>query len=197
CGTITLTENAVEDPQLSNLTLTDGETRCFDAPNTLTVAGDGTTVSFEDGSSATLIAAFSIRFLPGFHAQEGSYMSAYITTTASFCDDVPAASKVEPAKSTSLENEGPDPGKLTPVIGIEPFVSVFPNPSNGMLTLMLQNTEETVRLRIFSGTGALVYEEKQLPEGSRSLNLAHLRKGFYFVCVENCSFRRVQKLILE
>jgi len=59
---------------------------CFNAQNDITVAGSSP-VTIENKANATLIAGNSIRFLPGFHAQESSNVDAHITTTGSVCNE--------------------------------------------------------------------------------------------------------------
>ncbi|MBN1927676.1 MAG: S8 family serine peptidase, partial [Prolixibacteraceae bacterium] len=61
---------------VENIVVDNGETECFNAVGTLTVAGGGSTVELISGSSTTFIAGENILFLPGFHAHSGCYVDA-------------------------------------------------------------------------------------------------------------------------
>jgi hypothetical protein len=69
---------------VSDTTITADDWACFDAIKTLTVAGSSSVVVEADGS-ADFISTQNIVFLPGFIAEEGSNMRAYITTQENFC----------------------------------------------------------------------------------------------------------------
>nr|HPR32453.1 choice-of-anchor J domain-containing protein [Prolixibacteraceae bacterium] len=180
-------------------TLTNGQTECYNALNTITVAGGGTAVVFQSGSSATLIAGYSIQFLPGFHAQSGSYMSAYITTTGSFCDALPEVmmpeeyTSPETTKSKELKEEDTD----ETILGAKPTIVMYPNPTSGEVNFRFSNMEGPVSITVFSSTGTRIYEVKEVRESTEILNLSHLRKGICFVTVEGRDFRKTSKLVIR
>ncbi|MCF8359092.1 MAG: T9SS type A sorting domain-containing protein [Prolixibacteraceae bacterium] len=188
------------DRQVSDMTYSDGESDCFDAYNIITVAGDGTDVILQNGSSATFIAGYSVRFLPGFHAHSGSYMDAHITETGIFCNSEP------PGGAPIVENTLPDTYKSKNIeqeksmgsdFGAEPLVKVYPNPTRGETRFELKRFEEPVNVRLFNSTGALVEEVKQVGNSTLTLHLNHLRKGLYIVNIENSNFRKISKLMVE
>jgi len=201
--TVTITQEAggpsvPDNFDFPETTLTDNQTECYNAQNTITVAGDGTSVVFESGSSATLIAGYSICFLPGFHAQNGSYMSAIITTTGTFCDGMPEQVIVEYTAPMVHKSENIEPEKeIQNDAKDEPSLRVYPNPTRGETRFELNNFSKPVYIRIFNSNGVLVEEIKEVAAPTPTLQLSHLRKGLYFVCVGNSNYRTTRKLVIE
>ncbi|MBL7918749.1 MAG: T9SS type A sorting domain-containing protein [Bacteroidia bacterium] len=62
-------------------------------------------------------------------------------------------------------------------------LSIYPNPSNGLVTL---TTEETGVYKIINALGELVTEIK-VSEGPTQLNLSHLSSGIYYLCYKHYS----------
>ncbi|HPR62342.1 MAG TPA: leucine-rich repeat protein, partial [Prolixibacteraceae bacterium] len=145
----------LNDLEIENRTFADQTVKCFGAHNSITVAGNGTNVDLENGSFTTLIAGQSIRFLPGFHAQAGSYVSAYITTTGSFCDDLPEAiMAAPPVTEKSLELVETD---TAPIDFVEQSMVVYPNPNNGQFTIAFTKFEGASQVFLFNAMGQKVY----------------------------------------
>ncbi|HPR31217.1 MAG TPA: YDG domain-containing protein, partial [Prolixibacteraceae bacterium] len=197
-GIMTVGTPVPVDQNLEDALLGTGETNCYNAQNDLTVAGNATTVIFQAGSAATLIAGHSIRVLPGFHAQANSYMSAYITTTGSFCDALPEATLVEstePETNKSTNEESDEP--VNNIVDDEASFDLYPNPTHGEVNFRFNKLDGPVRITVFSNTGARMLEMKGEFERVETLNLSHLRKGICFVCVEGRNFRKTSKLIIR
>ncbi|HPR30862.1 MAG TPA: sugar-binding protein [Prolixibacteraceae bacterium] len=187
-----------ENEQVSNYSLSDGNSDCINALNTIIVAGDETSVDFLSGSSVTLIAGYSIRFLPGFHAHNGSYMDAHITTTGSFCDDLPAAMMVESApsetvKAESLYDEEPETESIA---GTQPFMKVYPNPTTGRVRVEWAHMEGPVQITLFNSLGAKLAQESVPCDTFIYLNLTNNKKGVYFVNIRGNNAQQVQKVVL-
>ncbi|HPR31218.1 MAG TPA: S8 family serine peptidase [Prolixibacteraceae bacterium] len=176
-----------------------GETRCFDAPYTLTVAGGGSTVELISGSTTTFIAGENILFLPGFHAHSGCNMDAHITSDGSFCEAVAQQSvssvmmETSPQKSVSEKSESETIDQLPS----EKDVSIYPNPSTGMLHIELINFTEPANLKIYNQQGAVFLKSEQGFSGKAVLDLSHAPRGLYVVKVvdQNEFFTRI--IILE
>jgi hypothetical protein len=172
------------------------ETPCFDAYNTITVAGGGHTVVFESGSEVTLIAGQSILFLPGFHAQSGSYMDAYITTDATFCNDLPTPGivAVEPSEKSVIEENIQGQDKTG---AIEKSVKIFPNPNNGIFTVGLSNFNLPARISIVNIMGVTIYPERWISSDFCELNLPGIDKGMYFVRINDGKSFFSKKIIVQ
>ncbi|HPR33816.1 MAG TPA: hypothetical protein PLK12_17070 [Prolixibacteraceae bacterium] len=88
-----------------------GELLCFDARQSITVAGGEGSVVIQPNAVVDFIAGQSIRFLPGFYAQAGSWVSARITTTGTFCGQpiAPVVMQTENPPEKTVESINPDP----------------------------------------------------------------------------------------
>ena len=83
-------------------------------------------------------------------------------------------------------------------INIEDNVAIFPNPSNGLITL--KNTGETVyTVKLFNELGQEVIKTDKLEakESGKTLHLEHLEAGIYFIELESAEGRIVKKLALN
>lgn len=90
-------------------------TQCFDALQTITVAGDPSWFTVQPTGIATLIAGENIFFLPGTTVVPGGYLYGYIAPTGPFCQA--PAKEVSIVSNTEKEQQpGPD------------MIRVFPNP---------------------------------------------------------------------
>ena len=182
------------DLEIQNRTMVNQTDKCFGAHNSITVAGNGTNVDFEDGSSTTLIAGNSIRFLPGFHAQAGSYVNAYITTNSSFCDNLPdPIMAAPPVTEKSLELVEPD-AEATHFI--EQSMVVYPNPNNGQFTIAFTNFEGTSRVYLFNTMGQKVYTAT-VCEQQHWVELPNLQRGIYFVKAINEQKQFEKKIVVQ
>jgi hypothetical protein len=187
-------QNLVAIPEtlaVTDSTIETGLTACFDALQTITVAGDEMhPVVIGTEATANFIAGQSIRFLPGFYANNGSYVHARISDT-DFCTPLGTpAPAVIAAKSV-------DSGSAIPVIepgGNEKSVKVYPNPTNGKITVELTNYDAMAQIDIYTISGSKVYSTSTLR--SVDINLSHVEKGLYVVRVtsdERIQTRKVMK----
>jgi Zn-dependent metalloprotease/plastocyanin len=194
-GTIRLVEEITINKELKNVILSGGESECFNAVNTITVAGGGSTVEFLSGSSVNLIAGSSVILLPGFHAYEGSYTHAYITTNGLFCDGAPGTPVVSQPVEKSVEEEIPSEKQgLTP---LGKAIKVYPNPNNGQFTLELTNIESGAVVCIYNMLGARVYQSSATNEGNHRINLSGIRRGIYFVKVQEGKEQFTRKMVVD
>ncbi|HPR33787.1 MAG TPA: T9SS type A sorting domain-containing protein, partial [Prolixibacteraceae bacterium] len=183
------------DYVFTNSTIADGENACFNALNTVTVAGDDGPVVLENNSVVTLIAAQSIHFLHGFHAQNGSYLDAHITTTASFCDQAGLIPDVLPpvVKSQNLES-------LVEEQALQPDIKkmkLYPNPCSGMVTASLTHCPGLSELSILSSSGAVVYRTYIADTPETVHPISFLRRGLYLVRIRNGASTLTQKLLIN
>ncbi|HKM92608.1 MAG TPA: S8 family serine peptidase, partial [Prolixibacteraceae bacterium] len=180
-----------------NRTIVNGETTCFNAIDTITVAGNGTFVDFESGSDVLLIAGKSIRFLPGFHAFEGSYMNASITTNNTFCDDfLPSnLNNYEPIayKSGKLQ----ETQSLKKVLSRKLDVNIYPNPNNGRFIVELNQFEGVVSIKVLDLWGITVLSENIHVSEQFNVELPNVRQGVYLVQINNGQETITRKIIIK
>ena len=166
---------------------------CFNAQNNITVS-DSYPVTIQNEASATFIAGQSIRFLPGFHAQAGSYVSAYITTTGSFCDDLPdPIMAAPPVAEKSYEFVEPDAETNHYV---EQSMAVYPNPNNGQFTIAFTNFEGISNVYLFNAMGQKVYVAS-VNEQQHWVELPNMQRGIYFVKAINGQKQFDQKVVIQ
>lgn len=178
---------------LSNESINNEESNCFNATDTIYVAGDGTSVDFNDGSTVNLIAGKSIRFLPGFYAHNGSYMYAWITTDSSFCSSLPSIVEA-PIESTKEMVSVEDELKLQGAV--DKMIKIYPNPSNGRFIVELSNFEERSVITVSNILGAVVHRS-YLESNVKPIELTNISSGLYFVSVTNGTTTVTKKIIIQ
>jgi D-alanyl-D-alanine carboxypeptidase len=181
------------DLPLNNLTVSDTEVKCFNAYNTITIAGSSP-VLFANGSTVTFIAGQSIQFLPGFYAQQGSFVNASITTGGSYCDPVepgffePVKSEKSTSQTDKLKNEW---------IDIEKQMKIFPNPNSGRFAVELKNFNFPVRIQVLNMLGETIYQSGLSSSERHVVELGGLQKGFYFVRAYDTKSQFTKKIVVR
>ncbi|MCX6277016.1 MAG: carboxypeptidase regulatory-like domain-containing protein [Bacteroidetes bacterium] len=159
---------------VQNETIINGQTACFDATQTIIVAGSGTTFIVESGGVANMIAGINIDYLPGAWVRQGGYMHGKIALNGPFCG-VKAASFVS-ANAEVEENR---------IVVEKPNFRIYPNPTNGKfrmeLTGMLQT--EKILVEIYGMRGEKVLAETLSGEVVHDFSLSDRPTGIYFIKV--------------
>ncbi|MBN1925339.1 MAG: Ig-like domain-containing protein [Prolixibacteraceae bacterium] len=179
---------------VADIILYHGEIECFDAEQVITIAGNETTVTIENGATIAFIAGQSILFLPGTHIQEGATASATITTDQTFCSENEAEYIVEYLPSdknnTVVKNQNEETS------GLQKYVKVYPNPGTGRFTVELINIEETASAVIYNAVGNAVLKKTLNPVVQNTINLNHSPKGIYFIKTHSGKKQLVNKIIV-
>jgi hypothetical protein len=175
---------------LLNIVVANGETNCYNALQTIYVAGNGDTFTVQAGGSATLIAGQNIIYLPGTTADSGSYMLGYITTDGTYCTN-PA----NPVVNSPLQYAGLQ--APVPETGISGNVRLYPNPATSSITLELTGNETAglTKLEIYSISGLKVFTKVCNRVSKQSVSVSDLRPGVYFIHVITGDGRETLKLI--
>jgi len=184
-----------EHDTVQGVTVVNNQAECFNATNTILVAGSATTVDINSGGEANFIAGQKVLFKPGFHSHSGSYIHAYITTSGNYCSNpVPPATPPPPGNSkegiatvSDLNNNTPD---------INQMVSVYPNPTTGNLTIDFKGEETTATIRVINFQGGIVLETKINQQLTKKLDLHFLPEGMY-VLVINTKEQQITKKIIK
>jgi hypothetical protein len=90
---------------VQNQTLAAGQTRCYQAAQILSVAGNGTTFIVSAGASATLMAGQRVSFLPGAKVNTGGYMHAFIALNGQTCNPNSLGSSITLGGQTVLNGQ--------------------------------------------------------------------------------------------
>jgi hypothetical protein len=93
---------------------------------------------------------------------------------------------------------GGEPTSTKEIQVTEQRLQLFPNPSNGIITISLDNYEnEKAVLNIFSSTGQLVYTTKTNNLNNETINLSGNKAGVYFVTVQIKGSIYKSKIMIE
>jgi hypothetical protein len=171
-----------------------GQENCFNAYDTLFVASPGSVV-IESGGIAEFIAGKSIRFLPGFHAEENSSVRAWITTDSSFCYQ----QSTSPSPIIAQDNTksiGSDFNQQALTDDVLPLMKVYPNPNNGIFTLQFNNIENNTRVMIYNTLGKKVYETTFNGE-THLVELPNIHRGIYLVKAISGQKQFVRKVLVQ
>ncbi|MEI7981890.1 MAG: T9SS type A sorting domain-containing protein, partial [Bacteroidota bacterium] len=185
---ITVNPYVPADRSLTGITVTGGQTVCYDAVNTITAAGSGTSFLVQNGGSATLIAGQNIVFLPTVTVQNGGHLLAYITTTENFCG--PQAKTIFTADETE---------KTLQPAGDQSFFTIYPNPTTGKFTLEMKTDDgsRNTTVQIYSTLGEMILRTTLTGNLKEVISLENYRPGIYFIKVVSGDKSATQKIIRQ
>jgi len=180
---------------LSNRTISSQRIECFNAYQTITVAGGVTTVVFQTGSIVDVIAGNSIRFLPGFHAENGSNVHAVITTDSSFCVKNKSAIVENPSFEISSEDGIFSEDKSADLLNKS--VKIYPNPNNGQFFVETSNFSKEIEIKVFNLSGKLLNRFKGKNGESFEIALLGIQSGLYYVMVSDEKSYKASKIVIH
>jgi len=83
------------------------------------------------------------------------------------------------------------------VSSIEEEISIFPNPSSGIVNVKSLNNLGPANLEIYDVNGRKVYSKKENISGTFSLKLTNLSDGLYILNIKGDNFRVNKKILIE
>ena len=124
---VTINEQLPNSQNLTNLTIRNGQSNCYNAVQVLTTGGSGALFSVKNGGLATLIAGQRISILDGSEVEEGGYFNARITTSGQYCVSPSKPLAITGISLTEAQrgNEMGEPYRETALF------KLFPNPTAG------------------------------------------------------------------
>ncbi|MEI7980018.1 MAG: T9SS type A sorting domain-containing protein [Bacteroidota bacterium] len=163
--------------ELINITVDNDITKCFNASETITVAGNGTFFRVQNGGDVTLIAGGSIMFRSGTNVQTGGHLWGYITTSGDYCGLTLNPLVTNPS--------GEEKDLLSVSESKTGFIKVYPNPTTGNFTLELTGEvrEEKVKVDVYGMQGEKVFSSVVNSERNQSFSLSNRQAGIYFIRV--------------
>jgi hypothetical protein len=166
-------------------TIGSGESNCYNATQTITVAGGGSTFVVQNGGSATMIAGQNIIYLPGTMVEPGGYMHGWITTNNQYCGSLPPAMV---AVATETEDQG-----LSEAIAFR----IYPNPTAGAFTLerVSERINEEGQVIIYDLHGKTVLSAILTGKRQTKFDLTGTPAGLYVVRVVTNGQSQLIKLI--
>jgi hypothetical protein len=157
---------------LQNLSITD--TRCYNATQTIVVAGGTTTFTVQAGASVTMIAGQKISYLPGTKVIKGGNMRGYISTNGQYC------TAQAPSMVATVTGE-----EEIRIVDRSVNVKIYPNPTTSNFTLELTGVEksELVNIEIYSMKGEKVKSAELKGELTHEFSLSDKPSGIYLIRV--------------
>ncbi|MFZ4523591.1 MAG: T9SS type A sorting domain-containing protein [Bacteroidales bacterium] len=160
---------------------------CFNATNTITVAGTPNTFVVTPAGSVTMIAGVNILYLPGTTVQPGGYLHGYIST-GSYCGAAasPAMANITGQDETLFNTD-------------QANFTIYPNPTTGNFTLVQKgdNLYGNVTVEVFSMRGEKVMTEMIIGEKMHDFRFSEMATGLYFVKVVADGYVETMKLIKQ
>jgi PKD repeat protein len=164
-----------------------GQDNCYNASETIRVAGNGQPFSVQGGGAATFVAGLNVIFGYGTSVSPNGYLHGYITTNGQYCG-VAKASMVAVIKESETSSF------------IEPTLfRVFPNPTSGKLTIELLGIDaaQPVRIEIYTTMGEKITTVPLSGNQKYELSLAERPAGLYFIRLVSGDYSNTQKIILS
>jgi PKD repeat protein len=170
---------AVEDTTVSG-------TACFNAYQTIAVAGNGTSFVVPDGGSAALIAGRNILYFPGTMVDAGGYMIGSIAPSGPWCYRQPFM-----AVATGT-------GETMGVTGNR-FFRIYPNPTSGNFTLAMnsQVKDESFHVEIFNMNGEKIWSDGLVCKPGCQFSLKGKPSGIYLIRVIGANHSGAMRIVKQ
>ncbi len=110
-------------------------TECFNALQTIMVAGNETTFTVQPGGSATMIAGQNILYYPGTLVEPGGYMNGYIAPDGPWC--------IAPTIVTVITGK-----EDIPALPESSFFKIYPNPTNELFYLEFAGLDQSEKTEV-------------------------------------------------
>lgn len=177
---------------LENITLSQYQAECFDATQTITLAGAGSVFLVEADAIAEIVAGQNIVFLEGTSVNEGAYFLARIATNNDYCanPETMVMTRNDESEVAGLHNE---------IIPESSNYKIFPNPSNGAFTLALltEVKPELVPVIIYNLMGEQILQISVTGNGHHHFDLSHWPRGVYLIRVMMGRETGFEKIIIR
>jgi len=183
CGEVPLNRS------LQNEVVPAGQDICFDAMQTITVAGNGSLFQVQNGGAANLVSGQNILFKEGMSVSAGGYLHGFITTTNGFC---PAPAPVLPGVVAATEEN------ITHAATEGSVFSVFPNPTAGKFYVMLnkERTRQTITVELLSMQGLCIWQKKIADVDRLRFSVCDQPSGIYLLRVTTAGGSETRKLVV-
>jgi uncharacterized protein YgiB involved in biofilm formation len=173
---------------VNNIILPDGESKCYDAVQSVTVAGNSTTFLVQTGGSATFIAGQKISLLPGTSVEPGGRLWAHITTTGSYCNGV----LIPGGNGLNINNEE------TPTVQSQAgLFKVYPNPTTGRFTVELNPSVDPTAMTLFitGMRGEIVMKREVEATRKMDFSIEEKQPGIYIIRLMTGNHVEITKII--
>ena len=182
-----LARNIPATINLQNINLPSGLDSCFEATQTITVAGSGTEFNVQNGASVNLVAGQKIILLPVSKVFSGGNLHTFITPNNQYCSSF----KILPFQNPE------DDDKNT-------FFKIYPNPTEGRFVVELTKELEgsgfkvqgsRFKVRVYNLFGVEALEEQIITARLSEFSLQNQPPGIYIIRVFNGNQSGTSKII--
>ncbi len=144
--------------------------KCYNATETITVAGGNNLFTVMNGGSATFIAGQTIYFLAGTTVQSGGFLHGYIAPGGPYCSNTKIGEN-----TMGMED--------LPTVISTAFFSIYPNPTNGNFTVEQKGemTYGKVKVEVYNMSGEKMLNESVIGQKRHEFRFAEMPSGLYFV----------------
>ena len=172
-----------------------GETQCYDATETIIVAGNGSSFFMEAGSSVHMLAGKNIVMKAGTMVSAGSHLHAFIDPESPYCD-IDETPVNNPNESTQKKDTEPSGFFSNDSDADLPFI-IFPNPGKEKFTVELtaKPPEGAMTLEVFNFRGELIINRQGIQGPNHVFTLTDQPTGIYLVRVASGANSSTQILI--
>ena len=177
---------------LQGVDVVNGQDICFDASNTLTVAGGGSTFIVQNGGNVNLIAGHNIRMLEGTSVRSGAYLHAFISND--YCTLPPVMLAVDEESDTYDEIVSEKSAEVFET-QTDDFFRVYPNPTNGRVMLEFSEPTSNTLVEVYGLIGERILAKEISGNSLYELDLSSQPQGIYLVKVSNGKSVSVKKII--
>ncbi|MEI6435460.1 MAG: T9SS type A sorting domain-containing protein [Bacteroidota bacterium] len=169
---------------IQNDTVHSGQTNCYNATQTITVAGNGTNFIVQNGGAAKMIAGQNIRFLFGTRVNNGGYLWGYIAPNGPYCISLSMPSVVNSEEEIPVSFE-------------QSSFRIYPNPTTGNFTLELkgEDREAKIMVDIYGTRGEKLHSAELSGSLIYQLSLEGKPSGVYFIRVISGNKSETTKII--
>ena len=169
-------------------TLVGGQTVCYNATQTIYIAGSGTSFVVQDGGTANMIAGLDIFYYPGTAVDSGGYLHGSIAPGGPFCGGFIPSS---PSVISGEEEIAGSP--------VSSSFKMYPNPTTGIFTLEHRNDKAygNATVEIFSIHGEKVLISSMTGVKKHLFSLSGFPPGIYCVRIVAGDLTETARLIKQ
>ena len=173
---------------VQGVTIGSGQSYCYNATQTIYIAGSGTSFVVQNGGTANMIAGQNIFYYPGTAVQSGGYMHGYIAPGGPYCGgmapSIPAVISGEEEINFSSTSSS--------------FV-IYPNPTTGNFTLEHRGDKAfgNATVEVYGMRGEKALTSSITGVKVQLFSLSGLPPGIYFVRIVAGELTETVKLIKQ
>ena len=177
-------------PSFTNVSgvITNGQNECYNALQTITVAGINGSFHVHNGGSANMIAGVNILYEPGTLVEAGGYMHGYIAPGGPWCG----------AKSANVLTTVATGEVTFPAAENNSTFIVYPNPTSGQFIIEQRGDAayRNIQVDIYGMQGNKVYSSQNNGSHKMDCNLEGNSSGLYHIRINADGNISIFKLIL-